>query len=111
MKSSSSSGGGASFFFYYFFLGSSFLVSLATGAGAEVATAAGADPILAVPWEIRSVMDFPLTDSRSLLISPSSQATLLLERTFLISAAEISFFPLSERSAYAARYFMVVKNI
>ena len=87
MKSSSSSGGGAYFFFYYFFLGYSFLVSL-TGAGADVAATAGPDdPILAVPWAMRSWMDFPLTDSKSLLISASSAATLLLASTFLMSAA------------------------
>ena len=32
-------------------------------------------------------MDLPLTDSRSLLISASSAATLLLASTFLMSAA------------------------
>lgn len=86
-SSSSSSGGGASFFFFSYFLGAYFLgASVATGAE-DAAGAGPTDPICLVPSAIKSSIFFPLTDSRSLLISASSQLAEAVPRTFLISAA------------------------
>lgn len=85
-SSSSSSGGGASFFFgYSFFLGAYLGTYLA--AGAELAAGADDDPIFLDPSAISCSIFFPLTDSKSLLMSASSVEAETVPKTFLISAA------------------------